>query len=309
MSPSTDGQSLDLPPEAVYSTVYQFVSLALLFVVTKNNLHSKTVEGFGLEWTRFDQSKLSQREFDELFEQYFRIFDLDGLGPSAEGFDAGCGTGRWARGVAPRVGVLHCVDASQLALDVARRTLGHLAGCRFHLARIDDMPFADGSMDFGYSLGVLHHLPHPEEGLKSCTAKLKRGAPFLLYLYYAFDNKPAWYTLLWRASNLCRLVTARLPDRPRVLLADLTAFVCYWPLARMARLLERWGCDVSSFPLAFYRSRSLYTMRTDALDRFGTRVEHRFTRAQITQMMAAAGLVDIRFSDRAPYWCAMGRRA
>ena len=162
----------------------------MLRVVTKNNLDSKTVEGFGVEWTRFDQSQLSESEFDALFDSDFGILDFNGLDPRAEGFDAGCGSGRWARGVAPRVGLLHCVDASSLALDVARRALGHLSNCQFHLAPVDDMPFADASMDFGYSLGVLHHLPDPEEGLKSCTAKLKRGAPFLLYLYYAFDNKP-----------------------------------------------------------------------------------------------------------------------
>jgi len=277
--------------------------------VKKNNLDSRTVEGFGVEWTRFDQSRLSNGEFDDLFEQYFGIFDFGGLGPGAEGFDAGCGSGRWARGVAPRVGVLHCVDASRSALDVARAALSRLSNCRFHLASVDDMPIGDGTMDFGYSLGVLHHLPNPEEGLKACAAKLKRGAPFLLYLYYAFDNRPSWFRMLWHVSNTGRLVIARLPARLRVLLADITAVLVYWPLARMARLLERCGYDVSSFPLAFYRHLSFYTMRTDALDRFGTRVEHRFTRRQIAQMMEKAGLVDIRFSDRAPYWCAIGRRA
>ncbi len=277
-------------------------------VVTKNNFDSKTIEGFGVEWARFDQSGLSGGEFDDLFDRYFGIFDFAALAGS-EGFDAGCGSGRWARGVAPRVGVLHCVDASRDALDVARSALGHLDNCRFHLATVDGMPLADGSMDFGYSLGVLHHLPNPAEGLKSCTAKLKRGSPFLLYLYYAFENRPAWYRLLWRASDACRLFVARLPARLRILIADATAIFCYWPLARMSRLLERVGVDVSSFPLAFYRGLSFYTMRTDALDRFGTRVEHRFTKREIAQMMSAAGLVDIRFSDRAPYWCAVGRRA
>jgi hypothetical protein len=47
-------------------------------------------------------------------------------------------------------------------------------------------------------------------------------------------------------------------------------------------------------------------MRTDALDRFGTGLEQRFTRAQITAMMTAAGLSEIRFSDAVPYWCAVG---
>jgi len=47
-------------------------------------------------------------------------------------------------------------------------------------------------------------------------------------------------------------------------------------------------------------------MRTDALDRFGTRLEQRFTRVQIEKMLEQAGLVDITFSDIAPYWCALG---
>ena len=44
----------------------------------------------------------------------------------------------------------------------------------------------------------------------------------------------------------------------------------------------------------------------DALDRFGTRLEKRFTRAQIERMMAEAGLEKIAFSDREPFWCAIG---
>lgn len=63
-----------------------------------------------------------------------------------------------------------------------------------------------------------------------------------------------------------------------------------------------------TLPLGFYRHLSFYTMRTDALDRFGTRLEQRFTRKQIQSMMESAGLINIRFSDDAPYWCAVGIR-
>ena len=58
-----------------------------------------------------------------------------------------------------------------------------------------------------------------------------------------------------------------------------------------------------------YKDRSFYTMRTDALDRFGTRLEHRYTRAEITDMMHAAGLERVTISPEAPYWCAVGFRA
>ncbi len=47
-------------------------------------------------------------------------------------------------------------------------------------------------------------------------------------------------------------------------------------------------------------------MRTDALDRFGTRLEQRFTRKEIREMMIIAGLIDIKFSKNLPYWTAVG---
>jgi hypothetical protein len=59
-------------------------------------------------------------------------------------------------------------------------------------------------------------------------------------------------------------------------------------------------------PLSNYRNKSFYSMRTDALDRLGTRLEHRFTQAEIRRMMEAAGLDDIRFSPTVPFWCAVG---
>ena len=47
-------------------------------------------------------------------------------------------------------------------------------------------------------------------------------------------------------------------------------------------------------------------MRTDALDRFGTQLEQRFTKKQIQEMMEVAWLDRIKFSDAVPYWCAVG---
>jgi SAM-dependent methyltransferase len=272
---------------------------------TMNEDHA-TIEGFGEEWSRFDNTTLSRDERAALFEQYFDHFPWAALPAGAEGFDAGCGSGRWAAMVAPRVGTLHCVDASPAALDVARRQLASAANCRFHQASVSALPFAPGSMDFGYSLGVLHHTPDPEDGLRSCVAALKPGAPFLVYLYYRFDNKPAWYRWLWQASDVFRLAICRLPSPLRFAVCDVAAAVIYWPLARTARLLERLGLSVASFPLAYYRHRSFYVMRNDALDKFGTRLEQRFTQAEMRAMMTRCGLERIVFNDHMPFWCGVG---
>jgi len=274
----------------------------------KNADHA-TVEGFGQEWARFDQSTLSEVDARRVFEEYFSLFPWAALPAGAVGFDLGCGSGRWARLAAPRVGLLHCIDASDEALGVARRNLASLTNVQFHHASVDQLPLADGSMDFGYSLGVLHHVPDTQAGIDACVAKLKSGAPFLVYLYYAFDNRPPWFRALWKATDVARRVISRLPHRQKNLVSDAIALGVYLPLARTAAGLARVGVDVSSFPLSAYRDRSFYVMRTDALDRFGTQLEQRFTAEQVRQMMTRAGLRDVVVADTGPFWTSVGVKA
>jgi ubiquinone/menaquinone biosynthesis C-methylase UbiE len=276
----------------------------------KANLDDRTVAGFGDEWSRFDQSKLDEVESEQLFSQYFSVFPWDSLPTDPVGFDLGCGSGRWAHHVAAKIGVgtLHCIDPSS-ALDVARRNLEEHTNCVFHLASVDEIPLPDDSLDFGYSLGVLHHIPDTTAGIRSCVKKLKIGAPFLVYLYYDFDNQPGWFRTLWKASDLLRRGISQLPHPLRFAVSQVIATLVYFPLARTAKLVEKLGRDVKAFPLSAYRNLSFYTMRTDALDRFGTSLEQRFSRAQIEGMMLAAGLKDINFNEDGPFWCAAGTRS
>lgn len=271
------------------------------------NVDDRTVSGFGDEWSRFDQQQLllNGSEHLAIFNSYFSIFPWDRVGKASIGYDLGCGTGRWAALVAPQVAQLHCIDPSE-ALEVARRNLAAQKNCSFHRATVDAIPLPDNSADFGYSLGVLHHVPDTSAGVRQCVRKLKPGAPFLIYLYYAFDNKPAWYRLVWRMTEWLRFLVSRLPHPLRYAFSQVLACLVYFPAAKISQALERLGCDVRNLPLSAYRSMSFYTMRTDALDRFGTRLEQRFTKAQIKQMMEDAGLTGIRFSDAVPYWCAVG---
>ena len=273
------------------------------------NADQATVDGFGDEWSRFDQQPLAADERQRLFDEYFSLFPWDRLPDDSVGADVGCGSGRWAALAAPRVGRLHCVDASGGALAVAKRTLRDCSNVEFHHASVAALPFDDSSLDFAYSLGVLHHVPDTRAGITSCVRVLKPGAPLLLYLYYAFDNRPRWFRAVWAASDVVRRGVSRLPYGLRFAVSQALAGLVYWPLARTARVLERGGRDVESMPLYAYRNLSFYTMRTDALDRFGTQLEQRFTQDQIRSMMEAAGLTDVRFRDGGPYWCAIGYRA
>ncbi|MGZ3420721.1 MAG: class I SAM-dependent methyltransferase [Polyangiales bacterium] len=274
----------------------------------ETNADRATVEGFGAEWKRFDYAGRSEKELADAFDEYFSLVDWSTIPSNARAFDVGCGTGRWARFVSERVGELHCIDASEEALAVAREKLRDRPNVRTHHASVDAMPIADGSMDFGYSLGVLHHVPDTEGALRACAAKLKPGAPFLVYLYYSLDNRSAVFRTLWRASDVMRRVVSRSPFRVRAAVAELIAGAVYWPLARTARALEKASVDVDAFPLSYYRDRSFYVMRNDALDRFGTRLEQRFSRVQVRDMLEAAGFENVRFREGAPYWCALATK-
>ena len=272
-----------------------------------SNIDNQVVAGFGDEWSRFDQTSLSDAELRMMFDNYFNIFPWDKLPPTAVGFDLGCGSGRWAKLVAPRVGKLSLLDPSRDALAVAKRNLAGADNCEFHLAGAANIPLADDSCDFGYSLGVLHHIPDTEAGLRACVAKLKPGAPFLLYLYYNFDNRPAWFRWLWKMSNAIRAVICRLPHGLRYAISQVLAALVYFPLARTALILEKLGVDPAHFPLSQYRHNSFYVMRNDALDRFGTRLEKRFSKKEIQEMMERAGLREIIFSTTS-FWTAVGKK-
>ena len=276
-------------------------------MATALNLDVATVLDFGEEWSAFDQSDLPEAERRRRFDEYFSIFPLSDL-KNAEGFDLGCGSGRWASMLAPLVGRLHCIDPAEAALDVARRNLADQANVNFHLADASTIPLSDRSQDFGVCLGVIHHVPDPQAALTAAVAKLRPGAPFLLYLYYDFENRPLWFRLTWRASDFARRLVCGLPVGLKRPLCAMIATAVYWPLARASYALERAGRDVSLIPLSHYRNWSFYSMRTDALDRFGTRIERRFSRGDIEAMMCEAGLDQVRLSAGPPYWVAVGTR-
>jgi SAM-dependent methyltransferase len=274
------------------------------------NIDPKVAAGFGHEWSTFRQhdEEFSRKDREQIFQSYFSVFPWDELRREAVGIDVGCGSGRWSAMVAPRVGHLHLLDASKEALAVAEQNLAGQYNVTFHLASVDEIPLPDSSLDFAFSLGVLHHVPDTMAAIRSVAAKLKSGAPFLIYLYYALENRPSWYRAIWRSSNGLRMFISRLPPRMRLVVSQIIALVVYLPMARLALLVERFGLSPASIPLAAYRDRSFYVMRTDAYDRFCTRLEQRFTREQIDQMLANGGFDKIRFSDHAPFWCAVGTK-
>jgi ubiquinone/menaquinone biosynthesis C-methylase UbiE len=274
------------------------------------NADPTVTSGFGREWSTFTQGagNLEVAERKQIFDEYFRLFPWSELPPHSEGLDAGCGSGRWAMQAATRAGRLHLLDASAAALDVAKKNMGNFANVSFHHASVSDIPLPDSSLDFAYSLGVLHHVPDTIGALRHICSKLKPGAPFLLYLYYALDNRSRWFRAVWQVTNAVRLVISRLPNWSKLFFSQSIAAVVYWPVARLCAVLNKLGISTRSIPLEAYKDRSFYTMRTDAYDRFCTSLEKRFSRQQIEEMLEQSGFHQIVFSDQVPFWCVVARK-
>lgn len=274
--------------------------------MNKSYKSKKTIKSFGEEWIRFDQSDIDRQELEAITDRYFNIFPKKYLNKNNIGFDLGCGSGRFALYVADKVKVLHCIEPSK-AIEISKKNLSNFNNCIFHSVSVEDLKLEDESMDFGFSLGVLHHTSNPLNGLKQCNRILKKDCPFLLYLYYSFENKPLLFKFLWKISNYLRLFISTMPKSVKFVITEIIALIIYYPLARLAKLLENvFNLNVENIPLSAYRNLSYYTMRTDSLDRFGTRIEKRFSKKEIEKMMLDAGFKNIKFSDRIPYWVAVG---
>jgi ubiquinone/menaquinone biosynthesis C-methylase UbiE len=273
------------------------------------NIDKKTVEDFGEEWNKYNQSSIHDEELKKLWNQYFDIFSFEELSNDSEGFDMGCGSGRWAKFVANKVHLLNCIDPSEKALNVAKRNLSNFSNIRYFNASVNDDILKENSQDFGYCLGVLHHIPDTLEGIKACAKLLKKNAPFLLYLYYNFENRSFFFKLIWRLSDFIRKIISSLSPKTKIFITSIIAYLIYYPLARFVFISEKLGIDVSNLPLSDYRNKPIYFMKTDALDRFGTRLEKRFSKDEIKRMLQEAGFRDIRFSKNMPFWVSISRKS
>jgi len=178
-------------------------------------------------------------------------------------------------------------------------------------AAADTIPYPDNYFDFGYSLGVLHHIPNTPRALNDCIMKIKPGGYFLLYLYYSLDNRSLVFKALFHLSNLLRKGISKLPKGLKKLVCDILAVLFYMPFVLLCRVMKMFGVPEKfrrRIPLQAYEDQSFYIIRNDSLDRFGTPLEQRFSQKEIKLMMEAAGLTDIVFSNKIPFWHAIGKK-
>lgn len=218
--------------------------------------------------------------------------------------DFGAGSGRWAHFFLDFAKELWLVEPGNESFALLQERFANNEKVHILNQSVSENSVPEESLDLAVSLGVLHHIPDTMRGVKDIYKKMKPGGYFLCYLYYALEDKPSFYRMIWQVSNRLRFMISKLPYIPRRLACELIALLIYFPFARVSKLLKKVGVDPHNVPLHHYQDMTYYVMRNDAFDRFGTPLEQRFTKAQITEMVRGAGfdLSTLQFSDAEPYW-------
>ena len=270
------------------------------------NLNQQVIDSFGHEWAAFDYAESETDEaLDSQFLAYCTPIDLSQFNPkSSVAADFGAGSGRWASRLLPCFSLVYALEPSDGANKVLKKKFSKESRMTILQETVGSNSIPAGSLDLAMSLGVLHHIPDTGLAIKDVASKIKGGGVFLCYLYYKLENKPLYYRGLFWTSNSLRWVISRLPYALRKLVARIIAALIYLPLARTAKLLSSAGKNVSNFPLHHYADMPFVMLQNDALDRFGTRLEQRFSKKEIIEMLGIAGfdLSTLKFSDVEPFW-------
>jgi ubiquinone/menaquinone biosynthesis C-methylase UbiE/DNA-binding transcriptional ArsR family regulator len=94
--------------------------------------------------------------------------------------DLGCGTGLATAAIAPHVGRVIGVDASEEMLGAARTRLSALKNVDWRIGTLEALPIKDQTLDIAVLMLVLHHVPAPAAALNEAFRSLKPGGRVLI---------------------------------------------------------------------------------------------------------------------------------
>jgi SAM-dependent methyltransferase len=270
------------------------------------NLDQGVIDSFGYEWATFDYGEAETTEaLNAQFKAYCAPIDLSKFNPKISvAADFGAGSGRWTSRLIPFFSLVYALEPSEGANRVLNQKFSDEAKIVVLQETVGVNSIPLDSLDLAMSLGVLHHIPDTSMAIKDVALRIKSGGIFLCYLYYNLENKPTFYRLIFKGVNAARKIISILPQKLKFLVTSTIAALVYWPLARFSKLMSRFGFNTSNIPLHHYAEMPFVMLANDALDRFGTSLEQRFSKTEITEILRLANFdtSTLKFSNVEPFW-------
>jgi SAM-dependent methyltransferase/uncharacterized protein YbaR (Trm112 family) len=141
-------------------------------------LQKNTKESFGYQWLRYDVH--NDKEDRKIFLTDSQLSESELQGKLI--LDAGCGMGRYTRLTGLMGGEVIGVDLSQSVLKAYQKTSDNPCA---HIIQGDllHLPFRKKQFDIIYSLGVLHHTPHPRQAFYNLSECLREKGIMSIWVY------------------------------------------------------------------------------------------------------------------------------
>jgi SAM-dependent methyltransferase/uncharacterized protein YbaR (Trm112 family) len=261
----------------------------------KTNLNEKkmaTMDRFGYEWLHFSDYNCDN------FKPFVAPLPVDFF-KGKIGLDIGCGAGRHSFQASQRGAEILAIDISQ-AVDAAQQN--NIANKRVHIIQADvyNLPVKSGIFDFIYSLGVLHHLPEPENGYQALVPFLRKGGAIFIWLY-AFSARKI-------ALELLRAVAQRLSNNNIRRMAFLCNIVDYGIFINIFRLtqklpfLGKWIKQHTPLRIIEYAAHGYRVSYTDWFDRLSAPITNYYKENEMKLWLERSQLCNTKLQLEGDSW-------
>ncbi|MBU2574016.1 MAG: class I SAM-dependent methyltransferase, partial [Elusimicrobia bacterium] len=232
-----------------------------------------------------------KREFDDVIDQHLSPGDFKGKLV----LDAGCGMGRFTcfsalYGAREIVGF----DLSEAVVTAQHDTFRGKENAHFFQGDIYYLPLKAGSFDIVYSIGVIHHLPDPAQGVARLSALVRPGGKLFLWVY---GHSAVKYPL-----NMLRFFTLRLPFRAVRALSFFPALFLYLinGFYRLAAKIPLTRPLAEYIPFHQYSDRSFAGVRWITQDHLTVPIINYFKRSDLEAWLKALPLKNTLITCRYP---------
>jgi SAM-dependent methyltransferase len=259
----------------------------------------KTIEDFGNQWNIFTNNEGYYGSNKVLIDICGSIFNPKNFVKKSI-LDIGAGTGRLTN-ILVDLGAKHVYSVEpSLAFNVLLKETGRNKNKITYIrSRGDNIPL-NFKVDIAMSIGVLHHIPHPDAVCKRAYKLLKTNGEFLIWVYSKEGNE-----LYLFFANFLRIFTSKMNDKS---------------LLKLCKFLDFFlniYCIASSkikLPMFTYMRNHISKLSKEVrvltiFDQLNPEYAKYYTKDETINLLEKAGFKDVRIEYRHKYsWTAVGKK-